>query len=962
MKTNRPHLETDHEILEFVTDEFTTRLRNGEFPTIAEYQNLYPQLSKEIDELLAPIAMLEQLKEQSDSRPSHPRRLDQAAQLTHLGNYQIVREVGRGGMGIVFEATHESLGKQVAIKVMPTPLTNTDNYLQRFEREAQAAAKLHHTNIVSVFEAGEHEGFHYYVMDFIAGASLSEIIFGLNQHDDTPPADDSTCIDLGKTTARNSDKLRLQIPAAGSRANIVRASDFQTTYQREIIANNPIDPHAVEHFRWVAHIGSSIADALAYAHTANILHRDIKPANIMLDTQGIPWVTDFGLAKDSSSEINLTKTGDVIGTPQYLAPESLEGKYDQQSEIYCLGLTLYELATLRPAHRSGSTAEVIRAIATTSPPAPRKVNPRIPIDLSTIISKAISRDPQSRYATIAEFRDDLLAFIDDRPIVARRPSIIETATRWSRRNPLSASLSAISLLLLMLVAISATAGYWATTTALSKEAEKTRRLEIQQQQTEQARAQSQQNLELMKAQHARAEANIAMTIEAFDTIFRQIISQGTATKEELDVVGFREISGIETSLTNQHAAVLNNLLPFYEKFATLNADNERLKSEAAKAFRRVGNIYQRVGDTPNAIQAYKRSANLYQSIYEQDPTSKSALLVLVQTQNELSAVSRKNGNGLAAYQKNQESLSLLEQSPLVTTDPKIRLELARTLSAMGFNLFQDSTLATTRPPQPGHPPRSHDRQRSRRRSAGPPPFRPLDPPRPKGKRSSRPWSEMMRLGKRGTIRRDIQATEQAIKIMDDLIAESPDNAEYQSVRATCYCVLAAVRLHANQSEGQSMRDRAIEAFESLVKTYPDDPQYRYLLAMACALGKKPPHPNDRLLLERSIEIVETLLEQFPALLDYHHLYASLKIKMAGQLIRDGKPKNAFDELLAAKTSIETLIKHTPSDRSFMRTINALNQQLQHLAKTYQEQGKLTQANQIKTITRQLRSQLRKEKR
>ena len=139
---------------------------------------------------------------------------------------------------------------------------------------------------------------------------------------------------------------------------------------------------------------------------------------MILDRKGTVWITDFGLAKDNSSELNLTKTGDVVGTPRYLAPESLEGKYDQRSEVYCLGLTLYELATLQPAYAKGTTAEIIGAIATSSPPSPRKVNSKIPIDLSTIIDKAIARDPSARYQTAEAMRADLLAFIEDRPIKA----------------------------------------------------------------------------------------------------------------------------------------------------------------------------------------------------------------------------------------------------------------------------------------------------------------------------------------------------------------------------------------------------------------------------------------------------------------------------------------------------------------------------------------------------------------
>jgi len=349
---------SDSRLLEEVVDEFTRRLRAGEHPSITEYQEKFPELKSELEDLLASVAMIEQLKP-SPTQPSNDRvSLDEVSSLKQIGSYTVVGELGRGGMGIVFEAIHESLGRRVAIKVMPTPLVNSSKHVQRFEREAKAAAKLHHTNIVSVFGAGEGDGFHYYVMDWVDGQTLGEVVAGLSGPFSTASA-----------SKQYSDPTRLEDPdwqahsptveqhARTGEASLGPKLDNESSSTKIQVRQSRVPAiSSSKHFRWAARIGANIADALSYAHQSNILHRDIKPSNMILDRKGVVWITDFGLAKDNSSENNLTKTGDVIGTPRYLAPESLEGKYDQRSEVYCLGLTLYELATLRPAYKVGTTA------------------------------------------------------------------------------------------------------------------------------------------------------------------------------------------------------------------------------------------------------------------------------------------------------------------------------------------------------------------------------------------------------------------------------------------------------------------------------------------------------------------------------------------------------------------------------------------------------------------------------
>jgi serine/threonine protein kinase len=190
-----------------------------------------------------------------------------------------------------------------------------------------------------------------------------------------------------------------------------------------------------------------VADALAHAHAQGILHRDIKPSNLLLDLRGTVWVTDFGLAKASDAD-DLTRTGDVVGTLRYMAPERFDGLGDHRADVYALGLTLYELLTLRPAFLADNRHKLVEQVLTAAPPAPRRVRPAVPRDLETVVLKATARDPALRYQAAADLADDLRRYLEDRPIRARRASGTEQAWRWCRRNPAVAGLLATVLLVL----------------------------------------------------------------------------------------------------------------------------------------------------------------------------------------------------------------------------------------------------------------------------------------------------------------------------------------------------------------------------------------------------------------------------------------------------------------------------------------------------------------------------------
>src|SRR5206468_3427793 len=197
-----------------------------------------------------------------------------------------------------------------------------------------------------------------------------------------------------------------------------------------------------QYWQSVAEVGMQVADALAHAASQGILHRDIKPSNLLLDDTGNVSVTDFGLAKAASDSDDLTHTGDIVGTLRYMAPERFNGQGDLRSDVYSLGLTLYELLTLRPAFDEADRNKLIKQVMHDEPGRPRKPNPAVPRDLETVVLKAIAREPAHRYQTPAEFAGDLKRFVEDRPVKARRVSEAEKFLRWCRRNPLPAGLLA----------------------------------------------------------------------------------------------------------------------------------------------------------------------------------------------------------------------------------------------------------------------------------------------------------------------------------------------------------------------------------------------------------------------------------------------------------------------------------------------------------------------------------------
>ena len=388
--------------------------------------DLYPQLKSEL------IACLEGLELLDGIVPILPETSTveepMSDQQEDLADFTILRELGRGGMGVVYEARQRSLGRRVALKVLPFASFLDQRRLQRFRQEAQAAAMLKQPNIVSVHCVGKERGVHFYAMELVEGVSFADVlaharaIESKNEH--------------GSAGTKQSANEVATSTVALANISTIRSTDKQ------------------DYFRRIATLGATIADALQYAHDEGVVHRDIKPSNLLLDDDGKPWIADFGLALIQHDN-TMTMSGDVLGTLKYMSPEQAEGKklLDGRTDVFSLGATLYELLTLKPAMPgdnkrfplSAESAEIID---------PRKIDAEIPVDLETILLRATESACENRYASAAALADDLRSFVNKRPIKARRPSLTRRSLLWIQRHPsLSLFVSVVCLGLLTLAVV-----------------------------------------------------------------------------------------------------------------------------------------------------------------------------------------------------------------------------------------------------------------------------------------------------------------------------------------------------------------------------------------------------------------------------------------------------------------------------------------------------------------------------
>jgi serine/threonine protein kinase/Flp pilus assembly protein TadD len=639
---------------------------------------------------------------------------------TQLGDYRILREIGRGGMGVVYEAEQRSLNRRVALKVLPMAAALDARQLQRFQLEAQAAACLHHNNIVPVFAVGTEGGVPYYAMQYIDGRSLADVIGelrradGLDRATPLPEAGAQARQAEVATTALARSLISVGIPTASAVAagsdSVTEPDGPTSTCVSPHVAQGEVLPPAAskrsktasstrtrDYCRNIARLGLQAAEALDYAHTHGILHRDIKPANLLLDYEGRLWVTDFGLAQIQSNH-GLTLSGDILGTLRYMSPEQALARrvvIDGRTDVYSLGVTLYELLTLKPAIDGKDRAELLRKIAEEEPTPLRKLNPAVPSDLETIVLKATAKDAGSRYATAQEVANDLRRFLEDRPIHARRPGPLDRAAKWTRRHR-----SVVTTAVLLLV-LGTAVSTWQAVRARNAERKTANALKVAEDERRQARQAVDdmytQVAEKWLAKQPQMEPLQREFLEKALAYYTAWASRKGAEPEVLreTALAYKRVGEIQAAL-EQHpeaTAAFRDAISIQEALATNQPAWTDLRHELAHSHRAFGQLFDRTLRTSEAEREYERAAALFRALSEAHPE-------VTDYRADLSAVRFDQGRMFSKIGRAEEARTALSQSidqmeQLVAQNPKnhnFRRDLAGRFSGLGIQLKETGHL------------------------------------------------------------------------------------------------------------------------------------------------------------------------------------------------------------------------------------------------------------------------------
>ena len=577
------------DLLDEIAEEFAERIGRGEPLDIEEYATRYPQLADVIREIFPAIAAVA-----ASSSADFGEFIDKPRTERIVGNFRLIRQIGRGGMGIVYEAEEISLHRRVALKILPFASVLDPKQLQRFKNEAQAAAGLHHPHIVPVYSVGTDRGVHYYAMQFVDGQDLATIIHE-RQSSRIDAKIESLPLQTRRETSTGDEKAHPDCDIAIAALPQEKTADWDGHNEaptQSVIPMNATAPlaeattiggqHARGFYLTAANLGIQAAEALEFAHQRGIVHRDIKPSNLLIDANGDLWITDFGLVQMETGT-GLTKSGDVIGTLHYMSPEQALGQrgvIDHRSDIYSLGATLYELLTGEPMIASTLKTDVLKKIADEDPPAPCSRNPEIPTDLETIVLKATAKEAPERYSTAEALAEDLRRFLEDKPILAKRPGIRDRLAKWSRRNN-TLVMAVTAVLFVAVAALSASTFFIAS----AYEAETAQR-------------------QVAERQSERADKNLARALAAVNEMLTEVAAQDMENIPQTEPV---------------RRALLQKAVKFHEELSAEYGDNPAIQHEMGLAYVRMAVVYEALGEFDKAEATGEQAISLLNKLISSAP-------------------------------------------------------------------------------------------------------------------------------------------------------------------------------------------------------------------------------------------------------------------------------------------------------------------------------------------------------
>jgi serine/threonine protein kinase/uncharacterized protein HemY len=861
-----------------VVDEFVERQRRGERPDPTEYAARHPHAAAVLREVLAALQVVG-LSSAAGLAPGSGAPAAEEALTGTLGDFRILREVGRGGMGVVYEAEQISLGRRVALKVLPMAGALDPRQLQRFKNEAQAAAHLQHQNIVPVHFVGCERGVHFYAMQFIEGQTLAAVIHELRQQVNPQAPAGAPAPAPGDEPGRWAPSG----PSAGHPPIVedppVPAAETVTQAAATIATGRPTNSPAF--YRTMAKLGVQAAEALEYAHRSGVIHRDIKPANLMLDARGNLWVTDFGLAQ-FHADTGLTMSGDVIGTLRYMSPEQARARkvlVDHRTDIYSLGVTLYELLTLEPAFPSNDRHELLAQIAFEEPVPPRRLNKALPTDLETIVLKAMDKDPAERYGTVQELADDLRRFLEDRPIQASRPTLLQRARKWTRRHKaLVAASMAIGLTLAL--AAAGTLVVWGM--KLKADHEKVEALKAK-----------------VEAEAEKLEADKAAETKAS----RQATREQRRTAQEY--VAIARLLANRPQAGREERVLLNCALRFYQELGRKQSDDPAIRLEIGIALRKEGEIQQKLEQTKEAEESYRRATELLEALVAEVPHGMACRYELAGSLNSLGGLLLDTRRAADAEKPLRRAQHLFQELRDQFTDGPSD-ELVADL--LGTGSLDEPAEASPHAPNLVAKPRECCSRTFRFESA---------------RNHAKLALVLVAAGKYEGAEASFR---KALALQQKLVDEDPASPDYR-------CALASTQLDCGQmfyetrqaAKAEKAYGLALARFQDLVTKYPFSPLYRHALAnshynLGLVLADSGRFAGAADAFRQARDLQQKLADDFPAVPDYRCALAASHSDRGNALRFTGRHAEAEEAFRKALTIVEELAKSYPNAAAYQHQL------------------------------------------